>query len=60
MLYQTNRRPLVVRLLAAAFGLVAGLARSRADIAYLDGLPRSGLEDLGLRRGDDGSYRMFK
>ena len=64
MLYQPKPRnaaaALARQVLVAIAGVFAGLGRSHADGAYLDGMRGSELEDLGLRRVDDGSYRTFK
>ncbi|MBL8591481.1 MAG: hypothetical protein JNK01_02265 [Devosia sp.] len=63
MLYQPKPRTAAViarNVLVAIAGAFAGLGRSASDGAYLDGMRGSELEDLGLRRGDDGSYRTFK
>ena len=46
-------------MLAVVTGTLASLLRSRADTAYLEGLRADELEDLGLRRGEDGQYRPF-
>lgn len=46
-------------LVAAAAGALASLFRRRRDMMYLDGMRPSELEDLGLRRSDNGSYRSF-
>ncbi len=61
MLFQPAPRPRIFRR-AIAFigGIFAGIASNRSDAAYLDGMRGSELEDLGLRRSDDGSYRSFK
>jgi uncharacterized protein YjiS (DUF1127 family) len=63
MLYQPRpelRAPEHARLLlAAAAGALASLFKRRRDVMYLDGMRRSELEDLGLRRSHDGSYRPF-
>jgi hypothetical protein len=63
MLYQPKPRTaaaLARHVLIAIAGAFAGLGRSASDGAFLDGMRGSELEDLGLRRGDDGSYRTFK
>ncbi len=64
MLYHPKRRnpaaALARHVLVAIAGVFGGLGRSAADSAYLDGMRGSELEDLGLRRVDDGSYRTFK
>ena len=64
MLYQPKSRTTAATLarhvLGAITGLFAGIARTHSDGAYLDGMRNSELEDLGLRRHDDGGYRMFK
>ncbi|OEO29513.1 hypothetical protein VW23_025215 [Devosia insulae DS-56] len=64
MLYQPkprNRAAALARhVLVAVAGVFAGLGRGHSDGAYLDGMRGSELEDLGLRRVDDGSYRTFK
>lgn len=63
MLYQPKPRTaaaLARHVLVAIAGVFAGLGRGQSDGAYLDGMRGSELEDLGLRRGDDGSYRTFK
>jgi hypothetical protein len=62
MLYQPKPRTAAVvakHVLIAIAGLFAGLGRGSSDGAYLDGMRGRELEDLGLRRGDDGSYRTF-
>ena len=63
MLYkQNNRRPLarfIRRVVAAIAATLASAARTRSDARWLDGVPDSRLEDLGLRRSDDGRYRFF-
>lgn len=63
MLYQprphiraANRLRLLV---TAVAGALASLFTRRRDLMYLDGMRRSELEDLGLRRSDDGSYHPF-
>jgi hypothetical protein len=63
MLYQPKTRTaakFAKRVLGAIAGLFAGIGRIHLDGAYLDGMRSSELEDLGLRRNDDGGYRMFK
>lgn len=63
MLYQPKPRTAAViarNVFVAIVGAFAGLGRCRSDGAYLDGMRSSELEDLGLRRGDDGSYRTFR
>ena len=63
MLYQPKPRTAGViarHVLIAIAGAFASLGRGPSDGAYLDGMRGSELEDLGLRRGDDGSYRTFK
>ena len=64
MLYQPKPRTTAVTLARQALGAIAGLfsgiGRNRSDAAYLDGMRNSELEDLGLRRRDDGGYGMFK
>lgn len=63
MLYQPKTRTaakFAAHVLGAITGLFAGIARTHSDGAYLDGMRNSELEDLGLRRNDDGGYRMFK
>lgn len=64
MLYQPKPRnpaaALARHVLVAIAGVFGGLGRGHADGAYLDGMRGSELEDLGLRRVDDGSYRTFK
>lgn len=64
MLYQPKPRnsaaALARHVLVAVAGVFAGLGRGHSDGAYLDGMRGNELEDLGLRRGDDGSYRTFK
>ena len=63
MLYQPKTRTaakFAKHVLGAITGLFAGIARNHSDGAYLDGMRNSELEDLGLRRCDDGGYRMFK
>ncbi len=64
MLYQPKPRNAAAALarhaLVAIAGVFAGLGRGHSDGAYLDGMRGSELEDLGLRRVDDGSYRTFK
>lgn len=63
MLYQPKPRTRVAtvarHVLVAIAGVFAGIGRSSSDGAYLDGMRSRELEDLGLRRGDDGSYRTF-
>lgn len=63
MLYQPHRHVHVRNglrlLLTAAASALASLARRRRDLMYLDSMRRSELEDLGLRRSYDGSYRPF-
>jgi hypothetical protein len=63
MLYQPrpNIRPAkwLLRLLVAAAGASASLFRPRRDLMYLDGMRQDELEDLRLRRAQDGSYRPF-
>ena len=63
MLYEPKTRTaakLAKHVLGAITGLFAGIGRTHSDGAYLDGMRASELEDLGLRRNDDGGYRMFK
>ncbi len=63
MLYQPKPRTAAViarNVWFAIAGVLAGLGRSSSDGAYLDGMRGRELEDLGLRRSDDGSYRTFK
>ncbi len=63
MLYQPKPRTaakLAKHVLGVIAGLFAGIGRTHADGAYLDGMRGSELEDLGLRRRDDGGYGMFK
>ena len=64
MLYQPKPRTTAAtfarHVLGAITGLLAGIGRTHADGAYLDGMRNSELEDLGLRRRDDGGYGMFK
>lgn len=63
MLYQPKPRTAAAiarNVLVAIAGAFASLGRGQSDGAYLDGMRGSELEDLGLRRGDDGSYRTFK
>ena len=63
MLYQPKTRTaakFAKHLLGAITGWVAGIGRNHSDGAYLDGMRNSELEDLGLRRRDDGGYGMFK
>jgi uncharacterized protein YjiS (DUF1127 family) len=63
MLYQPRtdiRAPNPLRLLfVAVAGALASLFRRRCDVMYLDGMRPSELEDLGLRRSQDGGYRPF-
>ena len=63
MLYkQNNRRPVALffrGIVAAIAASLASVARRRSDARWLDGVPDSRLEDLGLRRSDDGHYRFF-
>ena len=47
------------RTLAIIAGFAAGMVRQRGDQAYLDGMRPDELEDLGLRRSDNGGYRFF-
>lgn len=64
MLYQPKPRTtaamLAKNLLGAIAGMFAGIGRNHSDGAYLDGMRNSELEDLGLRRRDDGGYGMFR
>jgi hypothetical protein len=64
MLYQLKSRTtaatLAGQVLGAIAGLFAGIARTRSDGAYLDGMRGTELEDLGLRRSEDGGYRSFE
>lgn len=61
MLFQPVPRPRIfTRAIALIGGVLSGLVGTRADTAYLDGMRPSELEDLGLRRSDDGVYRFFK
>ena len=64
MLYQPKPRTSLLHVAKRVLGSVAaafsGLATGRSDGAYLDRMRASELEDLGLRRGDDGGYRTFK
>ena len=61
MLFQPAPRTRILkRAIALLGGIFAGLAGSRSDTAYLDGMRQGELEDLGLRRSDDGAYRLFK
>lgn len=46
-------------LLAAAAGALASFSTRRRDLMYLDGMRPGELEDLGLRRSEDRSYRPF-
>ena len=61
MLYRPNIRPenWFQTLTGAVAGALAYLLKSRSDAMYLDGMRQSELEDLRLRRADDGSYRPF-
>jgi uncharacterized protein YjiS (DUF1127 family) len=62
--YRKSKMALLKRSLRSIIAVVvAGLGnlhKARQDRVYLDGLRRSELEDLGLRRADDGSYRTFR
>ena len=65
MLYQPktrtsrrNARP--ARSRRASTGRSPASLAPTSDGAYLDGMRNSELEDLGLRRRDDGGYGMFK
>lgn len=64
MLYQPKPRTSLIqfakRVLDLVVGTFAGIASSRADGTYLDGMRGSELEDLGLRRSDDGRYKFFE
>jgi hypothetical protein len=64
MLYQPKSRTTAAMfaraVLGAIVGAFSGITRSQSDAAYLDGMRDSELEDLGLRRRDDGGYRTFK
>ena len=64
MLYQPKSRTtaatLAKHVLGAIAGLFTGMGRNQSDCAYLEGMRASELEDLGLRRRDDGGYGMFK
>jgi len=61
MLFQPAPR---TRIFKRAIALIGGafvrIAGTRTDAAYHDGMRPSELEDLGLRRSDDGAYRFFK
>lgn len=60
MLFQpAPRTSFVKRMLAFVAGTLASLLRSHADTGYLGGLRPDELEDLGLRRSEDGNYRFF-
>lgn len=63
MLYQPRphlRAANAIRLLlTAAAGTLASLLTRRRDLMYLDDMRRSELEELGLRRSENGSYRSF-
>lgn len=65
MLYYRNSKLSLLKrtmrsTIAAVLAGLVNLHRARQDRVYLDGLRRSELEDLGLRRTDDGSYRTFR
>ena len=61
MLFQPAPRTRILkRAIALVGGIFSGLAGRRSDAAYLDGMRPGELEDLGLRRTDDGAYRFFK
>jgi uncharacterized protein YjiS (DUF1127 family) len=47
------------RLFLTVAGAWASLFRARGDVMYLDGMRQDELEDLGLRRAHNGSYRPF-
>jgi hypothetical protein len=63
MLYQPrpqNRAANGFRLLLGALvGALASLFKRRRDLMYLDGMRRSELEELGLRRSENRSYHSF-
>lgn len=63
MLYQqAHRRPaarFLRRAVAFLLGIAGYLACQRSDAAYLNGMDAHRLEDLGLRRTENGSYRFF-
>ena len=54
-----NATTFIRRTFAVAAGFMAGLVRQRSDRAYLDGMRPGELEELGLRRGENGGYRFF-
>ncbi len=61
MLFQPQpRTSFARRAIAVLAALLASVGRNREDGAYLDGMRQGELEDLGLRRSDDGGYRFFK
>ena len=63
MLYQLRTRIRAANgfrlLLAAAAGAWVSLFRRHGDSKYLDGMRRSELEELGLRRTEDGRHLPF-
>ena len=63
MLFQNNRNRTATAILRRSFAFIAGIAvgltRQHGDQAYLDGMRPRELEELGLRRSDDGGYRFF-
>ncbi len=63
MLYQPLPRTRFIGHTRRALGTVArwlaGVVQSSNDRAFLEGLRDGELEELGLRRGDDDSYRPF-
>jgi hypothetical protein len=63
MLYQPRPQPAAAKplrqLVVTVAGVFASLFKSRSDLMYLDGMRPGELEDLGLRRADDGRYRPF-
>jgi uncharacterized protein YjiS (DUF1127 family) len=63
MLFQAtpkrNAATVIRRTVAIIAGFTAGLVRHRGDQMYLDGMRPDELEDLGLRRSDNGGYRFF-
>ena len=59
MLYQPQPKFKISRIIAALKARFAGAATDRADRVYLDRVPPRALEDLGIRRAGDGSYKLY-
>jgi hypothetical protein len=63
MLYASPRPATLFGLFRRLFTAIASRRQDRIethiDTRALDGLPPHALEELGLRRGQDGSYRLY-